>query len=54
MSDRLTFHQEEGKLAIKFDGKPIPESKHDAVMALLKDDMERRLRQLQKQHEETP
>lgn len=46
MSARLTFHQAEGGLVIKFDGKPVPEEKHEDILKLLESDMERRVKQL--------
>jgi hypothetical protein len=46
MSERLTIQNENGKLAIKFDGQPVPAGKLPALFNLLAADMERRTKQL--------
>jgi hypothetical protein len=46
MSKRLTFENENGKMAIKFDGQPVPAEKTESLFDLLAADMERRLEQL--------
>lgn len=48
MSKRLSFHAENGKLVIKFDGQPVPKEKLDGLFSILEKDVELQASALQK------
>jgi hypothetical protein len=53
MSKRLTFHAENEKLVIKFDGQPIPAEKLEGLFEILTADVERSAESLQKLYDAT-